>query len=248
MRIKKYSILGLSLLLAACASSSPQLDENEKQSQAERKEKTKVYFSGMTAQKVEDISDSCYYVGLSSKKFSWTELIAQVNGCVRVGNWGAVEGWAFEISRNNIDSPWGLYYYSVAAEAKKDFPRALWMIEKAMKKSTTDVALFRYQRGRVLWEMSPSEAALSEVETALKFDPSLVAAHEFLGEARFRSADYKAAEKHFTAALTLDPKSRRAQKGLASLAMQTGSRTVASTAVVTSGTSSKEPQKEGAQK
>jgi tetratricopeptide (TPR) repeat protein len=248
MRIKELTGLFicclLGLLLTACASSTPKEDEAAKQAQAERKEKTKVYFSGMTAQKVTAVTESCSNVNQSSKKLSWTELVGKANGCVKAANWSAVEAWAFEISRNNIESPWGLYYYSVAAEAKQDYPRAMWMIQAAMKKSAADVALFRYQKGRVLWEMNPCEAALTEIETALKFDPTLVAAHDFLGDARLRVADYKRAEQHFAAALKLDPTDGPAQKGLALVAMQTGSRSVAQV----SSPSSNEVKKQGVEK
>ena len=200
-----------SLVLAGCASSGTKTGATTGTVDQQQQAKTDVYLQGLSASPASAAGDSCSAV----KTASWKTMVSKASACVRTQQWSQVEDYAYEISRSDVDSPWGLYFYSLAAEGRKDYHRALWMIEAAIKKASPKVALFRYQKGRLLWLEKPSEAALKEVEAAAKADPNLLDAHVFLGDARLRSWDLSQAETHFSTALRLKSNSYEAVRGMA---------------------------------
>ena len=208
------------LALAGCASAPGQKDD------VDRKARTQVFFEGLQSQRAQDVTGSCHQVPPNAKNATasqtWKSLVDEASACVKAGSWQAVDGWAFELSRSYVDSPWGLYYFSVSAEAMHDEPRALWMIDAAMKKTSMDVAVFRYQKSRILWSTKPSEAALKEAQVALDLDPTLIDAHNFLGDALFHTEDFKEAARHYEAALKLSAGDAHALKGLQMVQVQTG--------------------------
>lgn len=213
--MKKYqlTIAVASLVLAGCASSGTKTSgtTTKKTDDAAQQARVDVYLQGLTASPVTSASETCS----PTKSTSWKTMVSKASACVRTGQWAQVEEFAYEISRADVDSPWGLYFYSLAAEGKKDFHRALWMIEAAIKKASPKVALFRYQKGRLMWLEKPSEAALKEIEAAVKVDPKLLDGHVFLGDARLRTFDLSQAESHYSRALQLKSNSYEAVRGMA---------------------------------
>jgi tetratricopeptide (TPR) repeat protein len=206
--MKNYQLALSALLLAGCATSGT---PTKQATQTQRSPKVDLYLAGHSSAPVNTVSESC----TPFKSASWKTLVGKASACAKSGQWTLVEEYAYEISKADMDSPWGLYFYSLAAEGKKDFPRAIWMIEAAIKKSGPNVALFRYQKGRLLWALKPTESALKEVELALKTDPSLVDGHVFLGDARMRSWELSTAENHFNTALQLKSNYYEAVRGMA---------------------------------
>ncbi len=209
-----------SLALAGCASSgstsgakpgATAKSDSKSNSQAAEQSKVDLYLQGLTASPVTATTETCS----AAKSTSWKTMVSKAAACVRSSQWSLVEDFAYDLSRSDMDSPWGLYFYSLAAEGKKDYPRALWMIEAAIKKASPKVALFRYQKGRLMWLEKPSDAALKEIEAAVKADPTLVDGHAFLGDARLRSWDLSQAENHFSAALKIRSNHYEAVRGLA---------------------------------
>lgn len=212
MKKSQITLALASLLLAGCASSGAKpTAASNKSEDAAQQARVEMYLQGLTASPVSSTSESCSPV----KNSSWKTMVSKASACVRSGQWSLVEGFAYELSRSDVDSPWGLYFYSLAAEGKKDYHRALWMIEAAIKKASPKVALFRYQKGRLMWLEKPSEAALKEIEAAVKADPNLLDGHTFLGDARLRSWDLSQAENHFAAALKIKSNHYEAVRGLA---------------------------------
>jgi tetratricopeptide (TPR) repeat protein len=201
----------LSFVLAGCASSGGNTSTAKKTDDQQQQAKTDVYLQGLTASPLTSASETCSVV----KSTSWKTMVGKASACVRTGQWAQVEELAYELSRSDVDSPWGLYFYSLAAEGRKDYHRANWMIEAAIKKASPKVALFRYQKGRLMWLEKPSEAALKEIESAVKADPNLLDGHVFLGDARLRSWALSQAESHFSTALRLKSNSYEAVRGLA---------------------------------
>lgn len=207
--MKNYQLAISALLLAGCATSGTPTKQGS--TPAARAPKVDLYLAGHSATPVTNVSESC----TPFKSASWKTLVGKASACAKSGQWTLVEEYAYEISKADMDSPWGLYFYSLAAEGKKDFPRAIWMVEAALKKAGPNVALFRYQKGRLLWALKPAESALKEVEAALKADPSLVDGHVFLGDARMRSWELSTAENHFSTALQLKSNNYEAVRGMA---------------------------------
>ena len=215
--MKKYqlTLVLASLVLAGCATSGPTAGSKSattaKSDSQVQQSKVDVYLQGLTSSPVTATTDTCS----AAKSTSWKTMVSKAAACVRSGQWSLVEEFAYDLSRSDMDSPWGLYFYSLAAEGRKDYPRALWMIDAAIKKASPKVALFRYQKGRLMWLEKPSEAALKEIDAAVKADPTLVDGHVFLGDARLRSWDLSQAESHFAAALRLKSNHYEALRGLA---------------------------------
>ncbi len=211
MKKNQLTLALVSLLLAGCASSGGGTTAVKKTDDQQQQAKVDVYLQNLTASPVTSAGESCSVV----KNTSWKTMVGKASACVRTAQWAQVEEQAYEISRTDVDSPWGLYFYSLAAEGRKDYNRANWMIDAAIKKASPKVALFRYQKGRLMWLEKPSEAALKEIESAVKADPNLFDGHVFLGDARLRSWDLSQAETHFSTALRLKSNSYEAVRGLA---------------------------------
>jgi tetratricopeptide (TPR) repeat protein len=152
----------------------------------------------------------------------WKDLVARANGCVADKNWATLDQLAALIARNDLDSPWGAYFYSVAAEANGDFSRAIWMAELAQKKAGGRTGLFFYQRGHVLLSMKETVKAMADFEKGLSLDPSLLDGQLFLGEIYHRDQQLDQAAKYYGGALALDGKNYRALTGLAEVKLRQG--------------------------
>ena len=126
---------------------------------------------------------------------SWKELIFQLNQCVAEENWAVVEELANDMIALDARSPWGAYYLSHAAVAQKQYERALWLVELANKK-TPDVAIFDFQKARILYELNETEKSIEFAESALRKDPSIEMVHLFLGDLFYRNEDLRMAKKH----------------------------------------------------
>src|SRR5690606_12764514 len=96
-----------------------------------------------------------------------------------------LEEVANHLSRKDHMAPWGPYYLSLAAEARKDYDRALWMVELALKKSP-EQGILSYQKGRIIWALEDYTQALELFETALDHDPKILDAHMMLGQIFYR--------------------------------------------------------------
>lgn len=152
----------------------------------------------------------------------WKDLLGRANTCVSEKNWGTLELLANEMAKADLDSPWAAYYLSVAAEAKGDFPRAMWMVDLAQKKAGGKSGLFLYQRGRVWTRMKEAAKAVADIEKAVMIEPKLTEGHLYLGEIFSRDQDPDKAVGHFRAALAQDEKSYRGLTGLAEALLAKG--------------------------
>jgi tetratricopeptide (TPR) repeat protein len=167
--------------------------------------------------------------GLDSRRSShthgshdWRGLVERASACVRVEDWKALEKIAAAMARIDLDSPWGAYFLSLAAEGTGDFDRALWMVELALKKAGEDFGLFVYQRGRIFVKMNEIAKGLGEIERAVAGDRSLVAGSLYLATIYHRDAELERAEKNYRFVLDSDPRHYEALVGLAEVRLQLG--------------------------
>lgn len=152
----------------------------------------------------------------------WKDLVGRANTCVNEKNWSTLESLANEMAKVDLDSPWGAYYLSVAAEAKGDLSRAMWMIDLAQKKAGGRSGLFMYHRGRIWLRMKETAKAVADIQKAVALEPRLTEGHLFLGEIFSRDQEPGRASKHFRVALEKDAKSYRALTGLAETLLSDG--------------------------
>lgn len=153
----------------------------------------------------------------------WKTLVAKANVCMNEKNWRNVEALGGAMARIDMDSPWGAYYLSLAAEAMGEHHRALWMVDQAQKKAGGKQALFSYQKGHILLRMGETVKGMAELQNAVAMDSRLTEAHLFLAEIHHRDLEWDKAASHYKAALEQEPKSYRALSGLAEVRLEKGS-------------------------
>jgi tetratricopeptide (TPR) repeat protein len=199
--------------------------------------KSQVYLEGASYVRASEIKGRCQLpadadkrlagTGAAGQSKDWKTLIASANACVAEKNWATLEPLANTIARTDLNSPWGAYFLSVAAEARNDHPRALWMVDLAQKKAGGKSGLFSYQKGRVLLGMKETLKGMAEIEKALALQPDLLDGRLFLAEIHQRDQDPVRAAKHFAAALEVEATNYRALTGLAEVKLREGSGTEA---------------------
>lgn len=155
------------------------------------------------------------------KESDWKSLVQMANGCVVQSNWSMVEEVGNHLARQDHLAPWGSYYLSLSAEARKDHSRALWMIDLAQKKAPK-VGLLKYQKGRILWSLEEYTQAMEHFEEALDQDPGLLDAHLMLGQIFYRDQEFGKARTHFEAVLKKDSSNYVSTVGMAECELKAG--------------------------
>ncbi len=158
-----------------------------------------------------------------SQESSWRALVAQANACVRSQNWPQVEAIGQHLAQTEPVGPWGAYYLSLSAEATQRLPRALWMIDLALKKAPRN-SLLTYQMGRVQWAMGDYEKAMESYQQALRYDSDLMDAHLALGLIYFRDQDSAKANHHLSKVLESEPQNFAALVALGEIQLERGQR------------------------
>jgi tetratricopeptide (TPR) repeat protein len=154
-----------------------------------------------------------------AKTTAWKTLVAQAGTCVQAGNWKTVETLGAHLSQYHQISPWGPYFLSLAAESRKEFPRALWMIELALKKAPNS-GLLTYQQGRIHWLTLDQGAALKSFTRAAELDKKLAEAHLILGQQALVAGNTDEAGKRFQLALAADSRLAAAHWGWAEVCLK----------------------------
>jgi tetratricopeptide (TPR) repeat protein len=150
----------------------------------------------------------------------WRALLQYANACVKVKNWATLETLANAIARTDIDSPWGAYFLSVAAEGRNELQRSLWMADLAQKKAGGRSGLFAYQKGRVFFKMKETTRAMKEVERAVAMDATLAEGSFFLAEIYHRDLELDKAAQYYTKAISADAKHFGSLAGMAEVMLQ----------------------------
>jgi tetratricopeptide (TPR) repeat protein len=220
------------LLFTGCAG-GPLLAEKPKEDRAAR-ERSHVYMEGVSANSVAMTSHSgvtCSlpvgsdHLGSSGKSLApskeWRELADRASACAAEKNWKTMDSLGALMSKTDVDSPWGAYYLSLAAEGKGDYARSFWMVELAQKKAGTEVGIFSYEKARLYLKLKDTKLAINEMLKALSHDSHLADGHLFLAEIYHRDLEYDRAESRYQAALDVDPEKYDALVGLGKLKIET---------------------------
>jgi tetratricopeptide (TPR) repeat protein len=137
-------------------------------------------------------------------KENLSKLLTMANACAQAKKNERLEDMANFMAEQFVAEPWGAFYLSVAAEQRHDLPRALWMIELAIKKSPHGGILY-YQRGRVHWQLNETGLAIEDYGLAVKENSRLVDAHLILAQYSLRANDVKSAEAHYQQCVASEP-------------------------------------------
>lgn len=155
------------------------------------------------------------------QKDEWKKLMKYANACVQQKNWAQVERLADRLGQEDHLAPWGAYYLSLAAEARKDYARAMWMVELALKKSP-EQGILLYQQGRLFWRLEEYKQAVEMFEKAVSLDENLVDAHLTLAQVYFRDQEFVKATDHFEIVLKHERDNFTALVGLAECEIHDG--------------------------
>ncbi len=228
MRNQYVALLGAALLVTGCATTEKSSTGGEDKNAAA---KSQVYLEGATSVLPTEARSTCAIPSGSEKpqlsnqagpSKDWKDLVARANACVAEKKWAMLEQVANLIARNDMDSPWGAYFHSIASEGMGDHSRAMWMIDLAQKKAGGRSALFHYQRGHVQLTMGETSKAMVDIEKALGVDASFLEGHLFLAEIYHRDQQLDKASKHYAGVLAVDGKHYRALTGMAETKLRQG--------------------------
>ena len=206
--MKKYIVFSLPLLVAACASSPAKKSVDVAP--------VPTYTEKIGAVGVSDYSGGSCPADGKWENPEWRKVVAAANACVKTKDWRKVEMIGNHLAVHAHLTPWGPYYLSLSAQARKDYPRAAWMMELALKKAPNE-GLFHYQVGRLQWEQGDDLAALKSLQQASDLNEGLTDAHYTMGLMALQKEDYSGAEKLFRKALAADKKHFQSVMGLATV-------------------------------
>lgn len=130
------------------------------------------------------------------KKTAWKDLLEAGYSCIDQKKWIELSEIAKILSHNHLKAPWGPYYRSIVAENKRDFSRALWMINLAEKKAPEN-SIILYQKARLLWTMGDETESYKLMEKVVKLNPKNFDALFFLGKIQYRDREFADAIHYF---------------------------------------------------
>lgn len=147
----------------------------------------------------------------------WRELTQTVNACVGAKNWRQVRAMGDFLAIQAPTTPWGAYFLGLEASARKDYLRATWMLELALKKSPQE-GLFHYELGRVRWMNGDSNGARESLIKASELNETLTQAHVFVAQIALVDKNFSRAEKYLKKALIAEPRNWTALMGMSQVA------------------------------
>jgi len=157
----------------------------------------KAYVQGVETEVLPELTESsanCPKDTLKIDVSDWKGLVSAANECAKMGAYKKVEQIADVIAKNHRFSPWGPYFHSLCDEKSANYPLALWYIDLALRKA--EIGLFHFQRARLLWKMNEKLQGIESFELALKLDPKLWMANQFLGLVYYEQNDWSNARRH----------------------------------------------------
>lgn len=146
----------------------------------------------------------------------WHKAIPTANACVKARDWNRLEKLGNDLAIRAPLTPWGPYYLSLAAEGRRDYPRARWMLELAIKKAPNE-GLFHYELGRIFWDLKESADALRELKLASEASPGLTEAHWIMGRIALQRQEYSQADAYLQKAIESNPRHMPSLMTLAAL-------------------------------
>lgn len=136
------------------------------------------------------------------KKEEWRKLLESGLSCIYNKNWNGLSKVADILSHNHLKAPWGAYYKSVIASEKyKDFQRAEWMANLALKKAP-DNQIIKFQLARIYWNTKRYSEAYDLMKEIKKKNPNDVSILKFLGDIEYKDRNFKEAEKYYSKVLS----------------------------------------------
>jgi len=205
-------LAAMALMLAGCATQAPQKDAADSLAAPAPSYDEKTDELTLDDVKVSCPNDSKW------EALTWKKLVPVANACVKSKDWNKVEKMGNFLATHAHLTPWGPYYMALSAEGRKDYPRAIWMLELALKKDPKE-GLFHYELGRIYWQGGDEANAVKNMQMASDLGPGLTEAHFVMGQLAMQRHDYSAAQTMFQRALKADSKHVPSLLGMSELTM-----------------------------
>lgn len=212
--LRSIFIFGSAVVVTAsiigCATSAPKVADSKPTWQPTQP----TYEEKVSARSLDQVKASC--PGDNQwENLEWKKITPLANSCVKAKDWHKVEKMGDWLATHASLTPWGAFYMGLAAEGRKDYPRAIWMFELALKKAPKE-GIFHYELGRIHWELGQDAAAVAEMKMASDLSPSLVEAHALMGQLALQRQEISEAERYFQKALSVNSKHLPSILGMAS--------------------------------
>lgn len=130
----------------------------------------------------------------------WQKMVSVANACVKAKDFLKVEKIGDHLARSAHLTPWGPYFLALSAESRHDSPRAVWMLELALKKAPKE-GIFHYELGRIQWDAKADQEAIKHLKLASELSPSLTGAHWVLGQMAMQRNELSEADRLLQKAL-----------------------------------------------
>lgn len=163
-------------------------------------EKSEFYVKNIQAESIEEsggiFSASCPNNKNDLKDQKWNNMLEMANDCVKKKSWKTLNMVADKLSIMAPLSPWGPYYLSIYEEQKRNFDKAHWLIDLALKK-TPNFGMLYYQKSRIHWAQDNKVEAITLAQKALELDNRIKSAHLFLANVYLSESEYNKALNHY---------------------------------------------------
>lgn len=203
----------LSLILAGCSTAPARQDAPI----AKKIEAS--YFDKVEGVPLSEARGECPKSEAPLAEVSWEKMMPMAAACVKAQDWFRLEQVGNALATRGHRTPWGPYYLSLSAESRKDYPRAIWMLELAIKKAPKE-GILHYQLGRIHWLQGNDIVALKNLKQASELNPSLTDAHFISGVVALNSDKLGEAESALKLALRNDSRHFPATMAMADLKMK----------------------------
>jgi tetratricopeptide (TPR) repeat protein len=211
--IKRNIILVLSLTIAGCAAAP-----TAKTTALPDLQPVKPSYDEKTGSMTMDKIKSSCPSDNKWEDYDWKRIPPFANACIKAKDWAKLEKMGNMIATHAYLTPWGPYYLAVAAEGRKDYPRAIWMLELALKKAPKE-GLFHYELARINWDLGDDSEAVKHMKLASDLSANLTDAHATMGQLALQRHEYSEAEGYFKKALANDDRHIAALLGMAMITL-----------------------------
>lgn len=124
-------------------------------------------------------------------------ILEQANACYISKQYATTEKLALELAKFKETRPLGLYYLSLASDARDQNEKALWLVDELMK-TQSENALVLYQKGRLMYQLEDINAAIPFFAKVVDMNIGSSEITTFAGVKAYTEKDYISSTDNFS--------------------------------------------------